>query len=224
MMYIFKAIKQSFFILVPDMDKLEKYASTGDPIHLMDNHCFYPLYQFLNGGLFFTPETRHDFIRAIIYWDLHTTLFWTSWTPRNLAQYCLARKHLKELYEFDSMFMNPYPTEKPTEGHSNIPTPKIDLIPRYLEDLCDYVQEMELPTLLLETESTHLHGFDDADNLKTDDVKNTDSDKRPPHTGWEDTIDPTETPEVPVKRRGRPRKQKITVRESDLTSSSFHLM
>jgi len=224
MMYIFINKQNNLFILVADMDKLEKYASTGDPIHLMDNHCFYPLYQFLNGGLFFSAEARHDFIRAIIYWDLHTTLFWTSWGPRNLAQYCLARKHLKELYEFDSMFMNPCPPEKPTEGHSNIPTPKIDLVPRYLEDLCDYVQEMELPAALLETELVQLHGFDDADNLKTDVVKNSDSDKRPTHTDWEDTIEQIENPEVPVIRRGRPRKQKITVRETDLTSSSFHLL
>jgi len=194
------------------MDKLGKYAGTGDPTHLMDNHCFYPLYQFLNGGLFFTPEARHAFIRALIHWDLHTTLFWTSWGPRNLAQYCLARKHLKELYEFDSMFMTTCPpeepAEKPTEGHSNIPVPKIDLVPRYLEDLCDYVQEMELPTALLETERIHLNGFDDADNLKTD----------------EDTIEQIKNPEVPDRRRGRPRKQKITVRETDLTSSSFHLL
>jgi len=103
------------------------------------------------------------------------------------------------------MFMTTCPPEEPTEEHSNIPVPKIDLVPRYLEDLCDYVQEMELPTALLETERID---------------KNFDSDKRPPHIEWEDTIE--EDPGVPA-RRGRPRKKNTTVRKTDLTSS-FHLL
>ena len=136
------------------MDKLADYANTGDPSHLTNNHCFYPIYQFLHGGLFLSAEARHDFIRALIYWDLHTTIFWTSWEPRNLAQYCIARKDLKNIYDFDSLFMKPIPTptDTPPEENLNIPLPKMDLMPRYLDDLCNFVQEMECPIPPIVTE------------------------------------------------------------------------
>ena len=141
------------------MDKLTLYANTGDPTHLV-NHCFFPLYNFLQGGLFFSEEARRNLMLAVIRWDLNTTVFWTSWGARNLAQYCLARKSLKEIYDFDSLFIQqpdishtlPDISDILPEQQSTIPIPKIDLIPRYLDDLCQYVQE--LPPITPSSEET----------------------------------------------------------------------
>jgi len=50
--------------------------------------------------------------------------------------------------------MNPIsdPTDTPPEENLNIPLPKIDLMPRYLDDLCNFVQEMEYPIPPIVTE------------------------------------------------------------------------